>query len=387
MISVLAKLFIPDYKSFSSPKVRKAYGTLCSASGIVLNILLFIIKFMAGALSGAISVMADAFNNLSDAGSSLVTLLGFRLGGKKPDTDHPFGHGRIEYISGLVVSFLILLMGFELFKSSLIKIINPAPVVSSPFALTILIISIIIKIYMAIYNKLIGKRIHSPAMLATSADSLSDCIATLATLISLLLVRFFNINIDGYAGILVALFIFYAGYSAMKEVLGPILGQAPDPRLVQEIIEIIMESPVSKGIHDLMVHDYGPGRLFISVHVEVDGKEDIYFLHNAIDIIEKNLESALDCAAVIHMDPLKADDEETKQLRQQVMEVTRQKVDNRIEIHDFRVVPGKSHTNIIFDAFVPLDSDKSSKELTEEITDAVLGINPEFHCIIKINKR
>ena len=387
MISVLARLFIPDYKSFSSPKVRKAYGTLCSSLGIALNILLFFIKFIAGTLSGAISVTADAFNNLSDAGSSLVTLLGFRLAGKKPDTDHPFGHGRIEYISGLIVSFLILLMGFELFKSSFIKIINPTPVVSSPFALAILIISIIIKIYMAIYNKHFGKKIHSPAMLATSVDSLSDCIATLATLISLTLIYFLKINIDGYAGILVALFIFYAGYSAMGEVLGPILGQAPDPRLVQEIQEIIMENPVAKGIHDLIVHDYGPGRLFISVHVEVDGKEDIYALHNAIDIIEKSLESTLDCAAVIHMDPLKADDEETQSLRIQVMEAIKEKIDSRIDIHDFRVVPGKSHTNIIFDAFVPLDSDKSTKELTEEIIKVVSGINSNFHCITKINKR
>ncbi len=387
MISVLARLFIPDYKSFSSPNVRKAYGTLSSASGIILNVLLFIIKFVAGTLSGAISVTADAFNNLSDAGSSLVTLLGFRLGGKRPDTDHPFGHGRIEYISGLIVSFLILLMGFELFKSSVLKIINPTPITSSPYALAILIISILVKIYMAIYNKNVGKKIHSPAMLAASADSLSDCIATLATLISLLLVRFLDINIDGYAGILVALFIFYAGYTAMKEVLGPILGQAPDPQLVSDIEEIIRKSPVTKGIHGLIVHDYGPGRLFISVHVEVDGKENIYFLHNAIDIIEKELESTLDCGAVIHMDPLKADDEETQSLRIQILEAVQEKIDSRIDIHDFRIVPGRSHTNIIFDAFVPFDLEKSERELTEEIIKAVSGIDPEFHCILKIDRK
>ena len=387
MLKLLTKIFVKDAENVSDPKVRQAYGNVCGFYGIFLNLVLFAGKYFAGFLSGSVAIMADAFNNLSDAGSSIITLLGFALSGRKPDPEHPFGHGRIEYLAGLALSAMIIFMGFELGKSSFQKIIHPEAVQAGLVPALILVFSILVKFYMSLYNRKIGKKINSAAMQATATDSLSDSVSTAVVLLAMGIQYFFNINIDGYAGILVALFIFYAGFTAMKEVLGPILGQAPDPQLVSDIEEIIRKSPVTKGIHGLIVHDYGPGRLFISVHVEVDGKEDIYSLHNAIDIIEKELESTLDCGAVIHMDPLKADDEETQSLRIQILEAVQEKIDSRIDIHDFRIVPGRSHTNIIFDAFVPFDLEKSEKELTEEIIKVVSGIDPEFHCILKIDRK
>lgn len=269
MIELLARWCIPDRDNVTSPSVRRAYGTLCGIVGIALNILLFAGKFFAGQLSGSIAVTADAFNNLSDAGSSAVTLLGFRLAGRKPDTDHPFGHGRIEYISGLAVAGLILLMGVELAKSSVDKILHPEEVTFSLLALGILAASVCVKLYMWLYNRRIGKKIKSAAMEATAMDSLSDTAATAAVLLAMLIGRWTGLAVDGYVGLVVALFILCSACKAAKETLSPLLGQAPDPELVQEIRDIVMAHSTVQGIHDLVVHDYGPGRCMISLHAEV----------------------------------------------------------------------------------------------------------------------
>ena len=289
MISLLANLFLkPAGKTEAA--LRKGYGVLCGAVGIGLNLVLFLLKFLAGTLSGSIAITADAFNNLSDAGSSLVTLLGFQLAGQKPDSDHPFGHGRMEYLSGLVVSMLILLMGFELGKSSVEKIRTPAPVESGTLVIVILCASIAVKLYMCFYNRRLGRKLNSSAMLATAADSLSDSVATTAVLIATLVGQFTGLMIDGWIGILVSLFILWSGIKAAKDTIDPLLGTPPTHEFVEQIRDIVMASPGIVGIHDLIVHDYGPGRVMISLHAEVSAAEDMLSIHDEIDNVEKRSE-------------------------------------------------------------------------------------------------
>lgn len=373
MISLLAKWFIRDCENVTDPAVRRAYGTLCGAVGIGWNLLLFAGKFIAGTLSGSIAITADAFNNLSDAGSSVVTLLGFRLAGKKPDTDHPFGHGRMEYISGLVVAGLILLMAAELGKSSLEKILHPAAVTFSALTAAILVISILVKLYMAFYNRAVGRKIGSAAMAATAADSRSDAISTAAVLSAMLIDRFTAVHIDGWVGLVVAVLILITGIKAARETLDPLLGQPPAEEFVREIERIVMAHEKIKGIHDLVVHDYGPGRVMITLHAEVPAHEDILALHDEIDLAEHELARQLGCVATIHMDPIVTDDGVTAQLRQQVAELVRT-IDPRITIHDFRMVPGPSHTNVIFDAVVPFDEALPHDEVARRIRELVRGI-------------
>ena len=276
--------------------------------GICLNALLFAGKFLAGTLSGSIAVTADAFNNLSDAGSSFVTLVGFQLAGQKPDSQHPFGHGRMEYVSGLAVAVLILLMGVELGKSSIDKILRPEPVDSSPLVFAILCASILVKLYMFLYNRRLGKKLGSPAMEATAMDSLSDSAATAAVLLATVIGHFTDLLIDGWCGVLVAAFILWSGVGAVKDTLDPLLGTPPTHELVQRIRDLVMEHTTILGIHDLIVHDYGPGRVMISLHAEVPANEDVLALHDEIDNVEKELQEKLGCAAVIHMDPVVTDD-------------------------------------------------------------------------------
>ncbi len=385
MISLLARLFIKNYKNYEDSPVRLSYGTLCGTVGICLNVLLFAGKYFAGVLSGSIAVIADSFNNLSDAGSSLITLLGFRLAGKKPDPGHPYGHGRIEYISGFVVSFLILLMGFELAKSSLEKIIAPEPVQVGWLPAAILIVSICVKVYMFLYNRGVGKKIQSSAMAATATDSLSDSIATAVVLLSMGVARFFHVAVDGYAGMLVALFILYAGYNAAKETLAPLLGQAPDPEFVRRVNEIVMAHPEVLGIHDLVVHDYGPGRKMVTLHTEVDGKGDFFMLHDAIDNIERELTAECGCHATIHMDPIESDNEEIAAMREQVAELVR-RIDPAISIHDFRAVPGKTHTNLIFDAVVPPGLPMTEEAVAERIRLLVADAYPNHYAVVDIDQ-
>lgn len=385
MVNLLAKIFIRDREQFLSPKVRSAYGTLCGTVGIIFNITLFIIKFIAGILSGAISVMADAFNNLTDAGSSVITLIGFRMSGQKPDKHHPFGHGRIEYISGLIVSFIIILVGFELGKTSVEKMISPEAVEFSYTALVILVISVLIKAYMAIYNFSIGNKIASSAMRATARDSLSDCIATSSVLVCLLISHFASINIDAYCGLAVSAFILYSGIRSAKETMDPLLGAPPSKELIDEISDIVYAHDGVSGIHDLIVHDYGPGRTMISLHAEVPADANLLETHDMIDNIEKDLREKLKCDAVIHMDPIATDDAHTLEVRAKVAELVTC-IDASLTIHDFRMVKGPTHTNVLFDVVVPYDLKRSEAELRDNIQTIVKSIDKSYYSVVNIDK-
>lgn len=386
VITVLAKWLIKE-EGKDKTQIRQAYGTLCGVVGIILNILLFAGKFLAGTVSHSIAITADAFNNLSDAGSSVITLLGFHLAGAKPDPGHPFGHGRIEYLSGLVVSCAIIIMAFELVKDSIGKIMHPQPTECNLLIVVILLISILVKLYMAYYNRAIGKRIDSAAMRATGTDSLSDTLATTVVLIATLVAYFTKIQIDGYCGILVALFIFYAGISAAQETLNPLLGQPPDPELVEKIEHIVLShNDVVMGIHDMVVHDYGPGRQMISLHAEVDASSNILEIHDKIDLIEAELREKLGCEAVIHMDPIVTNDTHVLELKHTVKGLVQQ-IDSQISIHDFRVVPGNTHTNLIFDVLVPYGYKMTDEEITGRIErDVKEKLGDEYFTVIKIDR-
>ena len=384
MVGILAKLFIKsnDYKD---TRVRERYGILCGIVGIALNVILFVGKFVAGTISGAISITADAFNNLSDAGSSFITLIGFKLAGQKPDPDHPFGHGRVEYLSGLFVSVLILLMAYELVKSSVSKIIHPQLPEFNMMVAVILIASIMVKVYMAYYNSSVGKKIDSAAMAATAKDSLSDTIATAVVLVAAIVGYVWKVPVDGYCGVVVGLMIFYAGIEAMKDTVNPLLGQPPSQELVEEIEKIVMSHDKIIGIHDLVVHDYGPGRLMISLHAEVPYKEDILELHDLIDQIEFDLRGMLNCEPIIHMDPIVDDDEEINIAREAVERIIKETGDV-ISFHDFRMVKGNTHSNLIFDVVVPHGYSMSDAQLREIIGKKVNEFNNTYFCVIQVDK-
>ena len=394
MISLLSKWFIRDRDNLADPLVRRAYGQLCGLVGVVLNVLLFLGKFFAGQLTGSIAITADAFNNLSDAGSSVVTLLGFRLAGMKPDRSHPFGHGRIEYISGLAVSALILLMGVELAQSSFDKILHPAAVEVSTVAVVILLCSIAVKLYMAFYNRSIGKKIHSTAMVATGMDSFSDTLSTLAVLVAMGVSYFAHVQIDGWVGMLVAIFILVSACKAAIETINPLLGQPPEPELVEKIRKIVMGHDPVCGVHDLVVHDYGPGRLMISLHAEVPASGDILELHDVIDSIEMELEEQLGCEAVIHMDPVVTNDSKTTELRAQMAQLV-QEIEPTATIHDFRMVEGPTHTNLIFDAAVPFIDRKNGKkqemksleEIEQEIRRRVRQLPGNYYAVVRVEHK
>lgn len=382
MISILSRIFIRGKEGSAK---RKAYGTLCSIVGILLNVFLFAGKYFAGLISGSVAITADAFNNLSDAGSSFITLVGFLFAGKKPDPDHPFGHGRFEYISGFVVSIAILLMGFELLRSSVDKIIHPKPVDTGTLTMVILLVSIAVKLYMAFYNRSVGKKIGSAAMEATAIDSLSDSIATTVVLLAMLVMRFAGINIDGVCGVLVAVFILYAGIRAAKETLDPLMGLAPDKEFVEQVEQIVMSHDLVKGVHDLVVHDYGPGRRMISLHAEVPGDHDIFEIHDLIDRIERELDEKLVCEAVIHMDPIETDNEEVARMRDLVAGQVRL-IDDRMTIHDFRMVTGNTHTNLIFDAVAPYDLKMSTEQVKNKIEELVQDLEGNYYAVVHIDQ-
>jgi cation diffusion facilitator family transporter len=358
---------------------------LCSIVGIGLNICLFLGKYLAGLISGSIAITADAFNNLSDAGSSFITLVGFRFSGMKADAGHPFGHGRIEYVSGFGVSMVIILMGFELLKTSIEKILVPEPVEAGILSVLILIASICVKLYMSYYNRSIGKRIDSEAMKATAMDSMSDSIATTAVLISMLVSYFTGKNIDGWCGCLVACFVLYAGYGAAKDTLNPLLGEPPSKEFVNQIKEMVMAHPEILGIHDLVVHDYGPGRRMISLHGEVCGDGNIYKIHDVIDQIEKELKNKLGCEAVIHMDPIQSDNETVQSTKKILIEKIREQYPG-VSIHDFRMVQGPTHTNLIFDAVVPYEFGKGNSEVKAGIEKIVADTWENYFAVIQVEQ-
>lgn len=385
MITLLARLFIKDRDRVQDAAVRRAYGMLCSLTGIGLNVLLFFGKYLAGQLSGSIAMTADAFNNLSDAGSSVITLLGFRMAAKKPDPGHPFGHGRIEYLSGVAVSLIIIVVGVQLGIESVHKIMEPEAVDAGLVPMLVLVASICVKGYMFAYNRGIGRKINSPGMSATAVDSLSDCIATGVVLISMLLARFANINADGWGGAAVAAFIIFSGFRAAKETLSPLLGNPPDAQLVKDISDIVLSHPEVMNVHDLIVHDYGPGRLMVSLHAEVPGDGDIYALHDAIDTIEYELESKLGCAAVIHMDPVSPDGTKTANMRNELAEAVKA-IDPRLSIHDFRIVDGPTHTNVIFDAVLPNESALTEDEAKSALETLVHSLWQNSHPKVHIDR-
>ena len=387
MISILSRIFIKNSKDTKNPVVRQAYGMLCGALGIALNIFLFMVKFLAGQLSGSIAITADAFNNLSDAGSSVITLFGFKMAGQKPDSDHPFGHGRIEYISGLLVSIIILIMAFELFKSSVDKILHPQAVEASTLVLVILILSICVKVYMYLYNRSVSRKIDSAAMMATAKDSISDSIATVVVLLTTLLANLTEIQADGWCGLLVAAFVFYTGFSAAKDTISPLLGQPPEPEFVKRIEEIIMEYKDQGviGIHDLVVHNYGPGRVMLSVHVEVPSTGDILVLHDMIDLIEHRLGNELGCSAVIHMDPICLDDEKTNEMKQKVAGIV-SGMEGNVSFHDFSIVQGPTHTNLIFDVVVPFDYKMTDSEVMKYLQDKISELDENYFAVIEVDK-
>lgn len=383
MIKLLSKLFVKENES--SEVLRQKYGMICSGAGIALNILLFIIKFTAGSLSGAISVTADAFNNLSDSGSSLITMFGFRMASKKPDPEHPFGHGRIEYLSGIAVSILIVLMGFELLTSSFDKIMNPASPETGAVVFVILAVSIAVKFYMFLYNRKYGKVCNSAAMKATATDCLSDMISTAVVFISMIITHFTNVNIDAYCGLAVSLFILWAGLKSAYETVGPLLGQPPEKEFVEEIERIVTAGKDIIGIHDLIVHDYGPGRRIISLHAEVPASGDILDIHDEIDNLERELSESLGCIAVIHMDPIQTDNENVTRLKE-IAENACKRVYENMQLHDFRIVEGNTHTNLIFDVVVPHGFKMTDSEIKKRIQEEIKTEDESLFTVITVDK-
>ena len=385
MITFLASLFIKDRRNYDSPAVRQAYGVLSGAVGIGLNILLFLGKWIAGTLSGSIAITADAFNNLSDAGSSIITLIGFRLSGQAPDPEHPFGHGRMEYISGLLVSVAILVMGFELIWSSFGKLRDPEPIESSALVLGILLASILVKVYMFYYNRSLSKKLDSAAMKATSVDSLSDTVATTLVLIATVISKYTGLILDGWFGILVGIFIVYTGGSTLKETIDLLIGQPPKKEFIDEIREIVLGQSLVYGVHDLIVHDYGPGRRMISLHAEVAVDGDIQDIHEQIDHIEHELQEKLNCSATIHMDPIVTDDKEVLEMKAKV-EAMVQSLDEAFSMHDFRMVKGPTRTNLIFDVEVPRKTSLTDNEIMNRLKEQVHGLpGSKYFAVIQID--
>lgn len=364
---------------------RGRIGIICGVVGISLNILLFVFKYIAGVLTSSIAITADAFNNLSDAGSSFITMVGFILSGKKPDEEHPFGHARFEYISGLLVSLAILLMGFELAKSSIYKIIHPENIDTKIIAMIILVVSILVKLIMAIYNTVIGKKIGSSAMKATALDSLSDIVTTSVVLACVIIARFTGLNLDGISGLFVAVLIGIAGISAAKDTISPLLGEPPSEEFVERIEKLVMAHEGIIGIHDLVVHDYGPGRLMISLHAEVPGDGDIFVIHDLIDNVENELNEKLGCEATIHMDPVQTNDEYVDDIRKKV-NCAIKKIDGKLSMHDFRMVTGPTHTNLIFDVVVPYSVKEENAIIRSKIEEMVKKIDEKFEVVIRIDK-
>lgn len=382
MTQLLLRLFVRNYTDTGSPEVRTACGWLAGWVGIVVNVLLFLGKLIAGVLTGSVSITADAVNNLSDASGSVVTLLGFRLAAKPADDEHPYGHDRAEYLAGLAVAALILLIGVELVKTSIKKIIAPTEVAFSAAAAVVLLVSIVCKLYLALFDRKLGKMIQSPALEAAAADSRNDVISTAAVLAAAVISRVSGVQVDGWAGLAVALFILWSGVGIAKDTIDPLLGRAPDEQLVHTIANEIRGYDVRVlGIHDLMVHDYGPGRRFASVHVELDAREDVLAAHELIDSIERDVKKKLRIELVIHYDPIVTDDQELTEMRARV-ETVIHTIDDRLSLHDFRMVRGVEHSNLIFDLVIPWDMRGREAELKRRINEQLQSGCQSYHAVI-----
>lgn len=383
MFKILAKKFIKNNTEFNNPKVREQYGTLCSIISIVCNIVLVIFKLTMGAITHSIAIQADGLNNLSDVGSNLASLFGFKLANKHPDIEHPYGHGRIEYVAGLIIAFLILLVGFQALRDSVFKIITPEKVTFTIVAVIILIVSILIKLWMAVFNRYASKKINSATLLAASQDSLNDVLATLATLISLILSLYTDLPVDGIMGAVVSIIVLKAGIEIFKDIVNPLLGMAPDKELIKELEEYILSYPEALGIHDLMMHDYGPGRKFLTLHVEVDCNDNIMATHDAMDRIERAVLDKYHILTTIHMDPIDSSDILTNELKEIVIGVVKE-INDEYSIHDFRIVSGPTHTNLIFDVLIPSNDQIKHTILKEQINQRLKAIDPSYFTVMQI---
>lgn len=383
MTNLLVRLFIKNADDVTNPAVRERYGVLSGAVGIFCNLLLCVVKFIIGTVTGSVSITADAANNLSDASSSIVTLVGAKAAGKPPDDEHPYGHGRVEYICAMLVAFVILLMGFELAKTSISKIIQPEAVTFSIPALVVLLLSIPVKGWMAYFNRKLGKRIQSLPMIAVVTDSLSDCLATTATIFALVLSKFTKFPVDGYVGVIVALFILYTGVMLVKNTIAPLIGNAPDPDLSQKIQELILSYDHILGTHDLIIHDYGPNRIFASAHAEVPSNIDIMHTHDTIDLIERKILSEFHVQMTIHMDPIVMDDERINETHKQVTKIIKG-IDEKLSLHDFRMVSGPTHTNLIFDLVTPHRYPIDNVTLTQMVTDKIKELDENYFPVITV---
>lgn len=390
MLRLLAKIFIRNHQDYNNNKVRVAYGKLSSAVGIISNIFLCAVKIITGILTSSIAITADGINNLSDAGSSIITLIGFKLSSMPADNEHPYGHQRIEYITGLLVSFIILVIGLLLAKSSIQKIITPTyeelELKTQLIMIGILVLSIAVKLWQSIFYRKVGKLIASTTLIATSTDSLNDCISTAVVLISLVVTLFFpKLLLDGYMGVVVSIFIIISGIKLIKETVSPLIGEAPTKEFVEEVTKKIESYPGVLGIHDLVIHSYGPVKTFITAHVEVDAKVDIIVSHDLIDNIEKDFMNERGISLVIHMDPVDFDDEKTIRLREKINAIVTS-IDENLHFHDFRVVYGDTHTNILFDLVVPVKYHLSDEDLIIHIEKEVKKINKKYNLIITIDR-
>ena len=382
LTNLLCRQFVKNHDNPTDPQVRLAYGRLAGITGILCNLLLCGLKLLAGVLSGSLAMIADAFNNLSDAGSAIVTLVGFRLAGAPPDKDHPFGHGRMEYLSAMGVAVLIILAGFELATSAVDKMLHPTVARFSPVAIAILVASIVIKLWMALFHRRIGKQIRSDALLAAGTDSRNDVICTLVVLVCAIAAKFTTLPLDGYVGMAVALFVIWSGFTVIRDTVSPLLGQAPDPELVENIQQTVLSYEGVVGIHDLIVHDYGPGRVIVSLHAEVPEDQSITKSHDVIDNIEMALMEKYHILACIHLDPVDTDNPETLRLKEQTIALMNG-VDESLTLHDFRVVNGDTHTNLLFDLVVP-HTCKKPEEIAGRMRDAVHNSDPRLYAVIKV---
>ena len=387
MLNLLARIFIKNPDDIKNPQVRTAWGLLCSVYTVALNAVMFAAKYIVGTLAGSVAMIADSFNNLSDAGSSVLTLFGFRFAGKKPTPERPFGHGRIEYITGLIISAMILIVGVSTLRDAASAIADPEDVQFSALTVGVLIVSIAVKFYMAMYGKSVGTKIESSALKATASENMTDTISTGLTLLSLLLNRFLGWKLDGWVALIVAVLLIKAGVECGWDTVKDLLGRKADPELVKQIEQCAMSYDEIIGIHDLIIHDYGPGRLFVTLHCEVDGKRDVYELHDAMDRCMNELDTTIGCESVIHMDPINTDDGVTAPAKEKVTRILRENIDERISVHDFRMVTGPTHDNILFDALVPLDIKMSDGEVTERIKELVSeNFEHKTYVIVKIDK-
>lgn len=381
----LIKKCIKDYEQVDRREVRERYGTFVSIISIICNIVLATSKLIVGIFSKSISIQADALNNYSDVGSNLATLFGFKLASKHPDTDHPYGHGRIEYISGLIISFLILMVALQSLKESVMKIIHPEVIQFSYIGIAVLVFSMLVKFLMAKMNNTIGERIHSTSLKAASQDSYNDMITTFAAMVGMLVSHFASWNIDGWIGLFVSFIVLKAGYDVFKDTVGPLLGQAPDKELVEGIANLVMSYQGILGIHDFMLHDYGPGRSFVTLHAEIDCHDDLLEIHDVIDLVEREILSRFNVHATIHMDPVDSTNEMINELKEKVIQII-EKINPVYTIHDFRLVSGPTHTNILFDVVLPPEDETNVIELKEKIDREVKRLDKNFFTVVEVDR-